>query len=34
MDDWIGAGINMRSGLLANMLTKIRHAKISVFNLV
>lgn len=34
LDDWVGAGINMRNGLLPAMLTKIRHACISVFNLV
>ena len=34
LDDWIGAGVNMRTGLLPAMLTKIRHASISIFNLV
>jgi len=34
LDDLIGAQINMRSGLLPAIMTKLRHANISVFNLI
>ena len=34
LDDWVGAGINMRTGLLPALLTKMRHARMSIFNLV
>ena len=34
MDDLIGAQINLRSGLLPAIMTKIRHANISCFNLI
>lgn len=33
-DDLISSGVNMRSGVIANLYTSFRHANISVFNLV
>jgi hypothetical protein len=34
MDDLIGAQINMRSGLLPAIITKLRHGNVSCFNLI
>lgn len=34
LDDLIGAQINMRSGLLPAIMTKIRHGNISCINLL
>ena len=34
LDDLIGAQVNMRSGLLPALMTKLRHGNISCFNLI